>query len=44
MDKDRMKQITQSLLEEMGEDVRREGLRETPEESPICMLSSQRVT
>jgi len=30
MDKDRMKQLTKALLEEMGEDPKREGLRETP--------------
>ncbi len=30
MDNERMKQLTRSFLEEMGEDPKREGLRETP--------------
>ncbi|HMK82390.1 MAG TPA: GTP cyclohydrolase I FolE [Candidatus Bathyarchaeia archaeon] len=30
MNKDRMQQLTRGLLEEMGEDPKREGLRETP--------------
>lgn len=30
MDKDRMQQVTKSLLEVMGEDPKREGLRDTP--------------
>ena len=30
MDKERLKQLTRSFLEEMGEDPKREGLRETP--------------